>query len=127
GVNPDAINPLANGYSPLFDYLKSLTTTVERIAAGQFTRESIAIIRNRLFAAYCESRGDSETATLYRETIQPDEDHHHNLGRKLLLKYATTVETQELARQAAARTLQMAEEVQEMIRLKAGISRAPGC
>jgi len=127
GVNPDAINPLANGYSPLFGYLKSLPTTVERIAAGQFTRESIAIIRNRLFAAYCESRGDSETAALYRETIQPDEDHHHNLGRKLLLKYATTVETQELARQAAARTLQLAEEIQEMIRLKAGISRAPGC
>src|SRR5436853_1852605 len=34
GVNTDEINPLANGYSPLFDFLKSLSTTVERIAAG---------------------------------------------------------------------------------------------
>ncbi|HZS43622.1 MAG TPA: ferritin-like domain-containing protein [Blastocatellia bacterium] len=127
GINTDTINPLANGYSPLFSYLKGLTTTVERIAAGQFTRESIAIIRNRLFADYCESRGDVETAALYKEIIQPDEEHHHNLGRKLLLKYATTAETQELARNAAARTLQLAEEIQEMVRLKAGISRAPGC
>ena len=127
GVNVADINPLANGYSPLFDFLKTLSTTVERIAAGQFTRESIAVTRNQLFADFCESLGDNETASLYRDVIQPDEEHHHQLGRKLLGRYATTAENQDLARQAAARTLQLAEEIQEMVRLKAGISRAPGC
>src|SRR5262249_5133208 len=86
GVDTDTINPLANGYSPLFDYLKTLRTTVERIAAGQFTRESIAVTRNQLFADFCESLGDRETALLYRDIIQPDEEHHHNLGRKLLAR-----------------------------------------
>lgn len=28
---------------------------------------------------------------------------------------------------AAARTLEIAEEIQEMVRLKKGIARAPGC
>ena len=127
GVNVEEINPLATGYSPLFDFLKSLKTTVERIAAGQFTRESIAVTRNQLFADFCESKGDYETAALYRDTIQPDEEHHHHLGRKLLKRYATSANSQKLAREAAARTLQLAEEIQEMVRLKAGISRAPGC
>jgi hypothetical protein len=38
-----------------------------------------------------------------------------------------TAEDQERARRAVARTLQLAEELQEAARLKAGISRAPGC
>ena len=35
-------NPLAAGYSPLYQFLATLATDVERVAAGQFTREAIA-------------------------------------------------------------------------------------
>jgi hypothetical protein len=101
--------------------------TVERVAAGQFTREAIAVVRNDEFIRFCESRGDPETAALYRDIIQPDERHHHELGRRLLLRLAVSDEAQEKARAAAQRTLALAEELQEIARMKAGVSRAPGC
>jgi uncharacterized ferritin-like protein (DUF455 family) len=125
GVAPP--NPLADGQTPMFSYLTGLATTVERIAAGQFTREALAAVHNEAFIAFCEARGDAETARLYRDVIQPDEAHHHELGRKLLARFAQTDADQDLARRASARTLELAEELQELARLKRGIAHAPGC
>ena len=88
GFDAPSFNPLAKGYGPLFQYLDTLQTTVERVAAGQFTREAIAIVKNRQFIEFCDAVGDQETARLYREIIEPDERHHHELGRRLLLRYA---------------------------------------
>ncbi|MBI3457652.1 MAG: ferritin-like domain-containing protein [Candidatus Rokubacteria bacterium] len=127
GFDARSFNPLAKGYGPLFQYLDALRTTVERVAAGQFTREAIAIVKNRQFIEFCESVGDEETARLYRETIEPDERHHHELGRRLLLRYATTPEAQEAARRASQRTLGLAEELQALALKTAGIHHAPGC
>jgi hypothetical protein len=127
GVSLEGFDPAAAGPSRLLVYLRGLRGTVERAAAGQFTREAIAVARNEVFAAFCSERGDAATAALYRERIQPDEQHHHELGRRLLLRYAVGDEAQSLARAAAAGTLDIAEELQELARLKAGISRAPGC
>ena len=76
---------------------------------------------------YCRATGDEATARMYEETIQPDETHHHELGRRLLLELATTDEAQAAARDASRKVLSMAEELQEIARLKAGITRAPGC
>lgn len=127
GVDTSIIDPREGGYSALFEYLHQLQSTVARIAAAQFTREGIALVRNQGFIEFCESRGDHETAALYMEHIQPDERHHHELGRSLLTRYALTEDEQQLAQQAAQRTIELAEEIQEMARFKAGISRAPGC
>jgi 1,2-phenylacetyl-CoA epoxidase catalytic subunit len=113
--------------SPLLQYLASLESTVERVAAGQFTREALAVVRNEEFIRFCVDRGDEPTAALYRDVIQPDERHHHELGRTLLARYASTEGARESARRASARTLELAEELQEIARLKLGISRAPGC
>jgi 1,2-phenylacetyl-CoA epoxidase catalytic subunit len=113
--------------SALLQYLATLPTTVERVAAGQFTREALALVRNEEFIRFCQSRGDAETAGLYRDVIQPDEKHHHDLGRTLLGRLATDESAQERARRAARKTLELAEELQEIARLKMGISRAPGC
>ena len=125
GTNHD---PYAQGgRSPLLTYLLGLEDTVSRVAAGQFTREALAVVRNAEFIRFCESRGDSETAALYRDTIQPDETHHHELGRKLLKKLATTDDAQANARKASARVLELAEELQELAALKFGLSRIPGC
>jgi len=125
GVDATGFDP--GPRSPMLEYLSSLTTTVERVAAGQFTREALAVVRNDEFIRFCTSRGDEATAALYRDVIQPDERHHHELGRILLAKLATTAEAQHAARRAAQRTLELAEELQEIARMKHGVSRAPGC
>jgi len=127
GFDANGFDPLAKGYGPLFQYLDSLETTVERVAAGQFTREAIAVVKNRQFIEFCERAGDDATAALYRQTIEPDERFHHELGRRLLLRFATSPESQEAARRAAARTLSLAEELQTAALRTAGIHHAPGC
>jgi len=127
GFDPEAVDPLAGGFGPLFRYLDSLTTTVERVAAGQFTREAIAVVKNRQFIEFCERVGDRATATLYRDVIEPDERYHHELGRSLLLRLATTDDAQASATRAARRTLELAEELQRKALSTAGIHHAPGC
>jgi DNA-binding ferritin-like protein len=127
GLDPAALNPLAKGWGPLFQYLDTLTRTVERVAAGQFTREAIAVVKNRQFIEFCEHAGDRETAALYRDVIEPDERYHHQLGRTLLLGLATTAEAQAAAARAAQRTLELAEELQRVALTSAGIHHAPGC
>jgi rubrerythrin len=127
GFDAKTFNPVAKGYGPLFQFLDRLPSTVERVAAGQFTREAIAVVKNRQFIEFCERAGDKITATLYRDVIEPDEYFHHQLGRSLLLRFATTEEAQELARRASARTLALAEELQLAALKTAGIHHAPGC
>jgi hypothetical protein len=127
GVDTSKLTPLSDGYSPMFKFLKSLETTVERVAAGQYAREALAKVYNEVFIQFCAAKGDEKTAALYRDVIQPDEGHHHNLGRTLLARLAVTEDEQSRARKAAERTLEIAEEIQEMVRLKKGISCAPGC
>ena len=127
GVDASAIDPRQGGYSPLFEYLRGLKDTASRVAAGQFTREGIALVRNQCFIDFCEARLDRKTAAMYRDVIQPDERHHHELGRTLLARLVSDPQDQARAREAARRTIQLAEEAQETARLKAGLSRAPGC
>ena len=127
GVDTDGFDPLAKGYGPLFNYLMTLTTTVTRLAAGQFTREAIAVVKNRQFIEFCEHAGDRETAALYRDVIEPDERYHHELGRTLLLRLATTPEAQAAAGSAARKTLELADELQRAALTTAGVHHAPGC
>ncbi|MBI4561359.1 MAG: ferritin-like domain-containing protein [Candidatus Rokubacteria bacterium] len=127
GFDAKTFDPLAKGYGPLFEYLRTLTTTVERAAAGQFTREAIAIVKNRQFIEFCELAEDRATAALYRDIIEPDERFHHELGRSILLRYAGTPEAQEAALKAATRTLELAEELGASALKTAGIHHAPGC
>lgn len=126
GVNLAGFNPLAKGYGELYLYLTSLNDMVERIAAAQFTREAIATVWNQQFIAFCERQGDTETARLYREVVQVDEGFHHELGKKLLARYATTPQQQAKARSAVNRTLELAEEMQTLY-VRQGIRHAPGC
>jgi len=127
GLDPFDPDPLAVPWSPLFQYLESLTDPVERIAAAHFTREGIALVKNEQFATLCEEQGDTETAALYRDTINEDEQHHHQLGRGLLARYAVDEASQARARAAAARTLELAEETQAAVFAKKGVARGPGC
>jgi uncharacterized ferritin-like protein (DUF455 family) len=113
--------------NPLFDYLRGLTTTVERIAAGLFTLESIAYGVNENFMAFCEGRGDHETVRIYREYIQPDEHAHQQLGQRLLAKYATTPELQQTARDTVARLLEISGATRATAAARLGTAAFPGC
>lgn len=120
------LDPREGGYSKLFEYLKSLESTVERIAAANFTREGLALVRNQVFIDFCEASGDPVTAALYRDIVQPDEKHHHETGKKLLARWAIDGPSRKKAAAAAARVLELADEIQEIARMK-GIVCAPGC
>jgi len=125
GEDLDGFDPLADGHSPLYQYLRGLRTTVERIAAGPFTSEAIATVRNAQFVSFCRSVGDGGTARLYDEVIQPEEQHHHELGRSVLEKYATTPELQELAAAAVRNTLAIADELRNLAAKTTGVHNIP--
>src|SRR5256712_9783187 len=55
GVHAKTFDPLAKGYGPLFQYLDGLPSTVERVAAGQFTRGAIAVGQKRPVIGFCEA------------------------------------------------------------------------
>ena len=115
------------GANPLFDYLRSLSTTVERVAAGLFALESIAYAVNENFMAFCDRRGDAETVRIYREYIQPDERRHQQLGRQLLVKYATDPISQERAKRAVGRVLEIATAARAQAAERIGTACFPGC
>jgi 1,2-phenylacetyl-CoA epoxidase catalytic subunit len=125
GEDLSDFDALADGYSPLYQYQRGLTTTVERIAAGPFASEAVAEVRNQQFIDFCERVGDSETAKLYRDIIQPEEVHHHHLGRDVLEKYATTPELQERAAAAVRNTLAIADELRTLSEKTTGLHALP--
>jgi hypothetical protein len=113
--------------NPMFQFLRGLTSTVARVAAGLFTLESIAYGVNENFMALCAQRGDDETVRIYREYIQPDERAHQQLGARLLAKYATNPESQQLARDTVGRLLEIASAARAQAAAKLGTSCFPGC
>ncbi len=113
--------------NPLFQYLRGLTTTVERIAAGLFTLESIAYGVNENFMAFCDRQGDAETVRIYREYIQPDEQAHQRMGQRLLAKYATTPELQALAQATVSKLLDIAGATRANAAARLGTACFPGC
>ncbi|HSL84070.1 MAG TPA: ferritin-like domain-containing protein [Thermoanaerobaculia bacterium] len=125
GEDPDAFDPAAEGYSPLYHYLKGLRTTIERAAAGPFTCEAIARVRNRQFIAFCRAAGDEETARLYEDVIQPEEVHHHEEGRRFLERHATTPEAQEAVAEAVRTTLAVADELKTLAEKATGVDTLP--
>lgn len=125
GFEPASFQP--PGASPLFNYLRSLSTTVERLAAGLFTLESIAYGVNENFVAFCHQRGDTETVRIYREYIQPDEQQHRQLGRQLLAKYATESASRESAKSAVKRVLEIAAATRLQAAERIGAACFPGC
>jgi 1,2-phenylacetyl-CoA epoxidase catalytic subunit len=127
GVDLLEFDPAAEGYGPMFQLLAGFKTTVERIGAAQFTRESLALKKNEQFIEFCEAAGDQATAKLYREHIQPDEQWHVQLGRTVLEKYANTFELQQQARGAVEAVLELAVKIQRKQVKEMNVSHAPGC
>jgi hypothetical protein len=127
GVDTSTFNPLADGYGPMFQLLLTFKTTVERVAAAQLTRESLALKKNEQFIEFCAAAGDHKTAGFYRTEIQPDEEWHVDLGKRVLEKYATTEELQQKARNAAQAVIDLAVKIQNKQLKELKVSHAPGC
>ena len=113
--------------NPLFQYLASLTTTLERVAAGLFTLELIAYGVNENFMAFCRAHDDAETVRLYETIIQPEERAHHELGKRLLGKYATTPALEAHARTIVERVLALASTTRAAAATRLGVACFPGC
>ncbi len=118
-------DPVREGHSPLYQYLRGLRTTVERIAAGPFACEAVAEVRNAQFIAFCHSVGDTKTAKLYEDIVHPEEIHHHRRGREILEKYATTPEIQALVGTATRSSLAIADELQSLTEKATGLYPIP--
>lgn len=125
GEDMSDFDPFAEGYSPLYQYLRGLRSTLERIAAGPFACEAVAEVRNAQFIAFCEQVGDTQTARLYREIIHPEEIHHHRRGRQILEKYATTPELQAQVATATRSSLAIADELRNLSEKFTGLHSLP--
>jgi len=126
GVSLDAFDPLVPP-SPVLTYLRSLATTVERIAAALVAREAMGGRRNTQFLKFLEAAGQPEIAQLYRDIINPDEERHHQAGCAVLAALATTPQAQESARQAARRLLEIGDQARAAAMEKTGAPVVPGC
>ena len=124
GFDAASFQPTDN---PMFHYLRSLTTTVERVAAGMVTLESIAYGVNESFIAFCEQRGDGETVRIYREFIQPDEREHQQIGQRLIAAHATTPALQALARDTVGKLVEIAAATRANAAARVGTACFPGC
>jgi hypothetical protein len=126
GAAAAQLDPLARGHSPFFRYLRSLETPCERVAAGAFARGGLARAQDAALADLCAARGDPETARIYREAIGAEEAEHHQLGRRLLVRFAVTPDDQERARRAVARTVQLCGDRRDPAAAKPAVGTRPG-
>ena len=113
--------------SPVLQFLRSLSTTEERIAAALVAREAMGGRRNVQFLRYLEAVGQPEIARLYRQVINPDEDRHHAAGCALLARLATSPEAQARARAAAVRLLEIGDQARDHFLRSTGATVMPGC
>ena len=125
GRDMEGFDALEGGHSPLFQFLRGLRTTEERIAAGPFACEAVAEVRNAQFIAFCHSVGDLETARLYEEVIHPEEIHHHRRGREYLEKVAVSPEIQARVADATRSSLAIADELQTLTEKTTGLHNIP--
>jgi hypothetical protein len=126
GIALDGFRPL-DPPSPVLRYLRTLTTTAERIAAALVAREAMGGRRNAQFLAFLEAAGQRELAALYRDVINPDEDRHHRAGCELLARLAGTPAAQESSRRAALGLLEVGDRARSAALLQTGASVIPGC
>lgn len=115
-----------NERTPLYHFLTKQKSTFDRVVSGPYTREALAVTRNVVFLEHCKSIDDFETIALYDE-IQNDEGFHHRVGRKYLEKLIQSEADFERAVEKMYETLQVIDDIQEMIVMNKGLCRIPGC
>ena len=112
--------------TPLFEFLRKQTRSLDRAVTGPFAREALAVARNEVFLEHCREVGDERTIAMY-ETIQEDEAHHHELGRRYLEEHLTSATQLAAAKEKMLEMLALVGDIQEMIVMQRGVCRIPGC
>jgi hypothetical protein len=126
GISLDGFRPL-DPPSPVLNYLRTLKTTPERVAAALVAREAMGGRRNVQFLAFLDRIGQRDLAALYRDVINPDEDRHHLSGCAVLAELANAPETQQAARRAALGLLETGDRVRSNALQTTGAPVIPGC
>ena len=115
-----------NQRTPFYQFMIKQKSTFDRVVAGPYTREALAVTRNVVFLEHCKSVDDFETISLYDE-IQNDEGFHHRIGRKYLEKLIQSEDDFQRAVDKMYETLKVVDDIQEMIVMNKGVCRIPGC
>ena len=118
GADVAGYDPRHGGYSKVFAFLRSLQTPEERSSAGHVTAKALSMARLESMAAFCEGKGDGETASLLRDQLSADERRYYEEGKRILSISASTEESQARARRAAYRTLELSADMHEPIQLR---------
>ncbi|MGH9580393.1 MAG: ferritin-like domain-containing protein, partial [Terriglobales bacterium] len=126
GVDLAGFDPL-HPPSPVLEYLRTLQSSAERVAAALVAREAMGGRRNAQFVKLLEAAGQADLARLYREVINPDEDRHHRAGCEVLAGLATGDEAQQRARHAALLLLEIGDRARDAALAKTGAACVPGC
>jgi len=126
GVDLAGYNPL-DPPSPVLEFLRTLDSTEERIAAALVAREAMGGRRNAQFLKFLERAGLGEIARLYRDVINPDEERHHQSGCAVLARLAVNAEGQDRARRAARRLLEIGDRARDAFMQNTGCALMPGC
>jgi 1,2-phenylacetyl-CoA epoxidase catalytic subunit len=126
GISLDGFRPL-DPPSPVLKYLRTLTSTPERIAAALVAREAMGGRRNVQFLAFLDRIRQRDLAALYRDVINPDEDLHHRAGCAVLAELASAPEAQQAARRAALGLLETGDRVRSNALQTTGAPVIPGC
>jgi hypothetical protein len=124
GVPP--YDPRDGGYSKLFAFLRSLQTQEERSSAGYVTGKALSMARLSALGAFCEHKGDAESAHLLGVDILGEERRYYDEGKRMLVASTATEESQARARRAAYRTLELAGETAEPLQLRKALGRRRG-
>jgi len=125
GLAPGSYDPRQGGYSRLYGFLRSLQTSEERAAAGFLTLAGMSATRLGALAAYCEDKGDPETARLLRDPILLDEERRVELGRETLVALVTADETQARARRASYKTVELLTDLYDPAMFRKLSGRGP--
>jgi hypothetical protein len=125
GLAPGSYDPRQGGYSRLYGFLRSLQTSEERAAAGFVALAGMSATRLGALAAFCDDRGDGETARLVRDSILPDEERRVELGRDTLVALVTADDTQARARRASYRVVELLTELYDPAMFRKLSGRGP--
>jgi hypothetical protein len=124
GVDLQTYDARFGGYSKLFAFFRSLSTTEEQAAAGAVTLRAYNVERLDLLAGHCQGKGDGDTAELLRGPLVETERGHRDEGRRVLIETATTEESQARARRSAFRTIELLGELQDPTYLRKYLNRS---
>lgn len=125
GVSIPSLEQL-NERSPLFLRLLEFKNSFDRMVAGPFLREALAVERNKIFLNFCSSINASDVLEVYQK-IQGDEIYHHQMGLDILTTNLKSHQLLERGHEILNSVMKTIDDIQEMLVMKKKLMAVPGC